>query len=361
MKARTALRKPLLGFITLALVMACLPAAATPVPTLDPNTISTIIAQTEKAAATQTASAPTLTATVTPLNTATLIPTFTNIAPIILPSPTLIPIIQYFRVKHDMQLEQYNYKSRTGDNSWPVEAWGLQTPEVFPMSIQLGLPATRRTTMDGIWDKYIDELNDHDRRKIAYVKASDTALFNGTGFPQMESLTMGGNLITLDEIRDGWGRVHTLNYEDPEKLEEFTYKTRPDLIHKFVVVGWRKSTKQSILVNPPPGDLYWPLVCKSPVWMPMKWLEPFPFLPMEVTANITQPIRANPSTDEPVTSAELSEGETATVIDYFPTASDVWGKLSGGGWIALLLHEKGPSVYLTSWKMETKPPIPPAR
>jgi len=307
MKTRKDLRKPLLGFITLALVMACLPAVATPLPTLDPNTINTIIAQTENAAATQTASVPTLTATVTPQNTATPIPTFTNIAPIILPSLTPVPIVQYFRVKHDVQLEQYNYKSRTADKKWPVEIWGLQTTEVFPMSVKLDVPTTRRTAMEGAWDKYIDLLNDYDKKRIAYVKANDTALFNGIGFPQMESLTMGGNLITLDEIRDGWGRVHTLNYYDPEKLEEINYKTRPDLIHKFVVVGWRRSTKSSILVNPPPGDLYWPLVCISPVWMPMKWLEPFPFLPLEVTANITQPIRANPSKDGPVTSSELTE------------------------------------------------------
>ena len=361
MKMRSHIRKPILGFIALALIMACLPAVARPVPTLDPNTINTIIAQTENAAAMQTASAPTFTATATLQNTATPVPTFTNIAQIILPSLTFAPIVQYFRVKHDIQHKQYNYKSRTADPKWPMEIWGLQTTEVFPMSVNLGSPETRRTTMEGIWDKYIDALNDYDKRKVGYVKADNTALFNGTGFPQMESLTMGGNLITLEEIRDGWGRIHTLDYKNPGDLEEINYKTRPDLIHKFVVVGWRRSTKTSILVNPPPGDLYWPLVCISPVWMPMAWLEPFPFLPMEVTANTAQPIRATPSLDSPVTSNELTEGETATLVDYYPTASDVWGKLANGGWIALLLHEQGPSVYLTSWKMETKPPIPPAQ
>ena len=57
----------------------------------------------------------------------------------------------------------------------------------------------------------------------------------------------------------------------------------------------------------------------------------------------------------------IADGDTITVVDYYPSASNVWGRLAGGGWIALLLHEEGPSVYLTSWKMETKPPIPPAQ
>jgi hypothetical protein len=214
--------------------------------------------------------------------------------------------------------------------------------------------------MDGIWDKYIDALNGYDKKKINYVKANDTALFNGTGFPQMESLTMGGNIITLDEIREGWGRVHTLNYTNPENLEEINYVTRPDLIHKFVVVGWKRSTKTTIFVNPPAGDLYWPLVAKSAVWMPLESLEPFPPLPLEVTANTAQAIRREPSADSPQIGSPITDGNTITVVDYYPLASDVWGRLAGGGWIELLRHEKGVPQYLTTWQMATRPPITPS-
>ena len=354
-------KKLLFWFLTFALIMACAPSVGAPVPTLHPDAINTIILQTANAAATRTASVPTLTATATLQSTSTPEPTFTLVGPIIFPSPTGIKSLQYFRVKHDSQLAQYNYRSRTADPSWPVEKWGLQTPEVFTMSVRLNLSSgTNRTTMTGVWDTYIDTLNNNNKKKINYVKADNTALFNGAGFPHMESLTMGGNIITLDEMRDGWGRVHTLDYNNPGKLEEINYITRPDLIHKFVVVAWKRPTQTTLWVNPPPGDLYWPLVSDGAVWMPMEYLEPFPRLPMVVTASTAQTIRKKPSADSPGIGMKLAEGATVNVIDYFPSASDVWGRVAGGGWIALLLHEKGPEQYLTSWHMETRPPIPPS-
>ena len=75
--------KYLLWFTALALVMACAPTfAAQPIPSADPNSIGTIIAQTANAAATQTVAAlPTLTSTITftptPRNTDTPEPTAT--------------------------------------------------------------------------------------------------------------------------------------------------------------------------------------------------------------------------------------------------------------------------------------------
>jgi len=354
-------RKLLLWLMAFVLIMACAPAAGTSNPTLEPNAINTIIIQTANAAATRTASVPTLTATATLQSTSTPEPTFTLVGPIIFPSPTGIPRVQYFRVKHDNQLAYYDYKSRTADKDWPVQTWGLQTPEVFTMSVSLSLSSgTNRTTMTGIWDTYINTLNHNNKKKINYVKADNTALFNGVGFPQMESLTMGGNIITLDEIRDGWGRVHTMDYGNPGKLEEINYITRPDLIHKFMVVAWKRPTKTTFWVNPPAGDLYWPLVSSRAVWIPMEYLEAFPPLPMEVTATVEQTLRKQPSMDSPLIDHKLPEGATATVIDYFPSGSDVWGRVAGGGWIALLLHEKGPDQYLTSWQMATRPPIPPS-
>jgi Ig-like domain from next to BRCA1 gene len=82
-------------FITAALVLACaapaLVPASAPVPTVDPNSINTVIAQTAGAAATQTARMlpPTLTPTVTllPTNTITETPTPTFI--FILATPTV--------------------------------------------------------------------------------------------------------------------------------------------------------------------------------------------------------------------------------------------------------------------------------
>ena len=202
----------------------------------------------------------------------------------------------------------------------------------------------------------MDALNDYDAHKLDYLKAYDSALFDHNGFPQMESLTMGGNIITIDEVHNGWGLVHTLDYGNPVTIKTVNYTTKPDLVHKFVVVGWSRRTKASYWVNPPPGAIYWPLVSSRAVWIPLEYLEPFPHLPMTVKANTTQKIKVNPSKDSTSTGMELAEGDSAQVVKYYPSGSDVWGRLSGGGWIGLLIHEKGLVKYPTSWQMETLPP-----
>lgn len=341
------------------LVMACIPAAATPVPPLDPNAINTFIAQTADAASTRTASVPTITATVTPRNTATLEPTFTPVGVIIFPTLTPFSRVQYFRVKHDNQLAYYNYKSRTAAQDWPIDEWGFQTPEVVPLSVGLSIGyGTHRTELIGSWETYINALNNNEKKKLAYLKADWTALFDGAGFPKLESLTMGGNIITLDEIKDDWGRVHTFDYSNPGTLEGVNYTTRPDLVQKFVVVGWDRPTKSTFWVNAPVGDLYWPLVSSRAVWIPMEFLEAFPPLPMTVTGNTTQTVRTQPSIDGPLTGIKISEGKSVSVIDYYPSGSNVWGRLSSGGWIGLLIHEKGIPQYPTSWRMATQPPPP---
>lgn len=91
--------KYLIWFTALVLVMACVPTIAAPsVPTIDPNAINTIIAQTANAASTQTAVAmPTFTSTTTftptPRNTDTPEPTATATVLFLFytPSPVVLP------------------------------------------------------------------------------------------------------------------------------------------------------------------------------------------------------------------------------------------------------------------------------
>lgn len=94
--------KYLMWFLALALAMACAPtlSSAPVVPTLDPNAINRIIAQTAVAAATQTAGAvptstPTETFTPTPRGTNTPEPTITETLIFVYNSPTafVIPAI----------------------------------------------------------------------------------------------------------------------------------------------------------------------------------------------------------------------------------------------------------------------------
>lgn len=346
-------RKIFLWGMALVLVMACVPSAITPVPPLDPNAINTIIVQTADAASvnTQAAIPPTLTATATLRSTFTPESTFTNIPSIIFPTGTPIQVRQYFRVKHDSQLARYNYQSRTAAKDW--QGFDEYTPETVPLFVAPSeTSGTHRTIVDGSWEIYIDALNGNDRKKIRYLKLDNSGLFNDVGFPKLESLTMGGNVITLIEIQGNMGRVNTIDYRNPGTLKEVNYVTRPDLVHKFVVVAWNKKNKTTYWVNTPQGAIYWPLVSSADLWIPLERIEPFPSLPLMVTANTTQVIRKFPSKDGDETGLELTAGEFIRIVDYYPSGPDVWGRTVNGSWIALLLNR----AYLTDWQMETVPP-----
>jgi hypothetical protein len=350
-----------IGFAALGLILACAPAAVTPIPPSDSNAIQLYIQQTAAAAATQTQRAiPTSTATATftstPRSTFTPEATFTPFQTFVLPSPDRSQTVQYFRAKHDTQLAVYNYESRTANPDWRLFA---QTPEIVIL-----LPApkegtgTHRTPVDGAWERFIDALNNNDEGKLRYLKSSETALFNGAGFPQMESLTMGGNIITLEAIQGGWGRVRTMNYSQPGSVREQNYEKTPDLVHKFVLVVWSRKTKSTYWVKPPKGDIYYPFVTRNDVWVQMDRLEPFPILPMQVTARIEQEVRKEPSLESEPTRFKLGMGESATIVQYYPSGSNVWGRLENGNWIALFRYEKGGPTYFTTWSMETLPPPP---
>ena len=347
-------KKILIWLTFVLLILACAPATVTPVPTLDPNSINFVIAQTANAALTQTAAArPVIETTSTVASAPTFTPesTFTSVPLIVLSSPTTIPRTQYFRVKHDSQLARYNYQSRTANSDWG--GLGAQTPETVPLFVAPKLASgTHRTVVNGNWEIYINALNNNSEKKLRFLKSDSTALFNGAGFPQLESLTMGGNVITLDEVLGSWGRVHTIDYVDPGTLKEVDYVTRPDLVHKFVVVGWSRRSKQTYWATTPQGDIYWPLVASKPIWIEMERLEAFPVLPMDVTAATTQKIRKEPKIDSPLNGRELKVGEIGRIMEYYPSASNVWGKLQEGGWVALLLYGQ----YPTTWGMATIPP-----
>jgi hypothetical protein len=350
--------KLLLWLTILTLIVGCVPtfSTPTPVPPLDANSINLIIAQTADAASTQTLAAmppatSTVTLTPTPRSTLTPEPTFTLVPTFLFPTATPVVRFQYYRVKHDHQLAMYNYKSRTEDGN--SEGMLRQTAEVVPLLV---LPkeksGTDRTRLSGGWEVFIDALNNNDPKKLPYLKSKGTALFNTAGFPQLESLTMGGNIVRLEEIRDGWGRVRTMDYSMPPNAAAVNYFTNPDLVHKFVVVGWKRSTKSTILVKPPKGDLYWPLVTRRPVWIQMERLEAFPPLPLEVTATKDLHIQTTPGPTIDKTGRLLAAGQSANVIAYQPAGPNVWGKLPNGRWIPLLYGGQ----YFTSWKMETVPP-----
>ena len=90
----------------------------------------------------------------------------------------------------------------------------------------------------------------------------------------------------------------------------------------------------------------------------MERIEAFPILPMDVTVNIDQEIRVEPGTDSEVTGKQVHKGDATTIVEYYPSGSQVWGRLYTGKWIALFMYQNTGPTYFTTWTMETLPPIP---
>jgi hypothetical protein len=91
-------------------------------------------------------------------------------------------------------------------------------------------------------------------------------------------------------------------------------------------------------------------------------LEKFPELPVKITLNSTLEIHTSPNIEKDTILSKLSAGQTATVIEYYPSGSNVWGRLKSGGWITLLWYPAMNELqYPTSWTMETLPPPPPSQ
>jgi hypothetical protein len=142
-------------------------------------------------------------------------------------------------------------------------------PKVFPMYVSLfRLHGTARTRLTPEWIEYFHALNPG-FRAWRYIKGIQAGLFNTAGFPQLESLTCGGNLVRIREVREVWGeewcRIFTMDYYgDVPSVEKVNNLTHPWLVHRFVCITWDER-----IVDPPPGPIYFPLVAKVPLWMPL--------------------------------------------------------------------------------------------
>lgn len=113
------------------------------------------------------------------------------------------------------------------------------------------------------WEEYMRFLNPGKQFDIAVDRT--LAMFNGAGWPKMESLFFGGNLVrAIPADKPGWMQIVTMNYADGPDYH-FSYDEAPGLVQKFTII-WRDGHISS-------RDLYYPIVCAKPIYMPEAWLE----------------------------------------------------------------------------------------
>lgn len=256
----------------------------------------------------------------------------------------------YGRLLHDFQW--MSYKSRTVTPGWA----GLpSTPETVPLWV------TPNAGKDDIklsqdWVDYIDALNSD--RAFKFIMSPPAGWFNRN--KNADTLSFGGNVIKIKSISKGVAQIDNLLVKNgPPEVENYNFRFRPELIHKFTVI-----TKTGEVVNPAEGiDVYTFAIGRSFLHVPMTRVELFPKLPMQVSIGQSlNRLQAHELPNEYSTVLEkLNPAKTLEIYEYAPRGTHVWGR-SNKGWVTLLWYpSKNALRYPTSWKMNTIPPVPPVK
>lgn len=204
------------------------------------------------------------------------------------------------------------------------------------------------------WEAWTRALNSPESAEWLFTVGSMLFNIEYTDTPKAESVTNGGEVVAYTKQTATHSRLfHYRNYSTPPVGA--TYENRPWGVHKVVCI--RSDTLQ--IMNPGDAlDVYFPLLSKGdlPLWIPNERLEMFPTLPFRAVVLADKlPVRQNPSPASAVIK-DVRKGQTITLVEYRPRGSDVWGRLSIGGWALI----QGNRTFTTSWAMQTQPPIPPS-
>ena len=269
---------------------------------------------------------------------------------------------RYARLMHDPQWMPW--PSRMGDPEWPS---GFHY-DWYPETVQLW---TRPKGGDGrlpyskAWLEYLRAIQPDDEAAV-WIARIAAGLFNsGNEFipilnleamekePVAESISSGGNLIRILEIKNNSGRIEMLYYKDsPPSKTEVNYVATPWLISKFTSISI-----DGEVGNAGGIDVYFPNLAKQPegYWVDMQRVELFPALPFCAEGKQTEPVYTSPD-DKSLRKGVLVRGQEIVIREYYLKGSDVWGQTSKG-WIRLVYQRDGQPIYPTSWEMETRPPI----
>src|SRR5690606_17425166 len=172
--------------------------------------------------------------------------------------------------------------------------------------------------------------------------------------PVAESISAGGNVVRVLEIRNGSGRIEMLHVADaPPSVDDLNYYSTPWLVTKFTSVS-----EDGALGNAGGIDVYFPNLSKDEegYWVDLDRAEFFPYLPLCVTVEEEGMHLYAEASDESDSLGALPIGQSLALREYLPQASDVWGR-TDYGWLLLAYQVNGVPVYPTTWEMETRPPI----
>jgi hypothetical protein len=264
-------------------------------------------------------------------------------------------VYRYARLKHDFQLEEYGFHKRKN--------WLSITPETVTFNNKPDEGKGPALRLSKPWFKFVRDLNSD--KGFAVATDPKTGWVNeGWGdheTPLVQSLSMAGNVVIVREISDEYGRLLSSRGENPPPdPARFNFFEAPQYVHKFSCIGDNDKIR-----NPRNGvDSYYPLLGAGDLWVPMRKVELFPEVPCKIQTEASAFLRSSPKKAYANVIGGLFRGQLLTLQGYAARGTHVWGFVTTekgkSGFVALLWYPTAASLhYLTSWRMETVPTLPP--
>lgn len=165
--------------------------------------------------------------------------------------------------------------------------------------------------------------------------------------PYVEGVTSIGNWVVGDSIKNK--SLH-LKHVPLDSVPGGDYFHNPLQWTKFTSISKKGALG---LVG---DNIYYPLIAKFDVYIPLFRLEQIPQLPRVETTKTKVTVREYPTTRAGKLK-KIKKGKDVTIVNYHLWGPDVWGELDAGGWILLRYVNRALNKYYTTWGTRTDAPL----
>jgi hypothetical protein len=176
------------------------------------------------------------------------------------PQPSAIPptsasLLGIWRVRHDVERDAWDFKSRLWVDDWKKLRGLPETVRIHGGRGTVELPPA--------WVTFLDAINTPNARR--YLRKLQSGWLNYGPFPKMEQLTFGGNLVDVTRVKGNRAYIRSFNTANaPPQSGPDSTKPGP-LVQTFSVVytdgSWQMETPVGvvytfIIANPGDGPLW---------------------------------------------------------------------------------------------------------